>query len=370
MTTSLPRASPWTPKLWSGMSLRPWFRLLAANGFAVAPHAWGAAAVVTLFAAANSVLGRVQRAVCRRTPLRDDPLFVIGHWRTGTTLMHELLARDPEHTFPTTFRCFAPHHCLLTERLATRWPLPARRLVDGTPFGWHRPQEDEAALMHLGALSPLLAAAFPDRPPPPDALEFDRLSPDEQARWKKTLVEFLHIAAHGDERRLVLKSPEHTGRVPGLLDLFPRARFVLMVRDPYVVFPSTVRLWQVLHTTQGFRLPTFAGLDEYVLESFVRLHEAFERSRGRLTPQQLCVVRYEDLVAYPHSEIDRVYRTLGLGDSRPVRRAMAEYLEEVKHHRPNEYELSDEATRQITDRWSAYFDRHGYARRAARRRAA
>src|SRR5687768_18104609 len=46
--------------------------------------------------------------------------------------------------------------------------------------------------------------------------------------------------------RSILKSPPHTCRVPTLLRLFPDARFVHIVRDPYAVYPSTLHLWRIL----------------------------------------------------------------------------------------------------------------------------
>ena len=62
----------------------------------------------------TSGLDRLQRMI---HPMGDDelpaPVFVIGHWRAGTTLLHELLVRDPRHTYPNTYDCFGPNHFLL-----------------------------------------------------------------------------------------------------------------------------------------------------------------------------------------------------------------------------------------------------------------
>ena len=65
------------------------------------------AALVTLAAAGNSLLRGVQslrygRQV-RRVDVPDDPIFIIGHWRTGTTMLHELLALDARHRCPSTY---------------------------------------------------------------------------------------------------------------------------------------------------------------------------------------------------------------------------------------------------------------------------
>jgi hypothetical protein len=89
----------------------------------------------------------------RRTLIREAPLFIIGHWRTGTTLLHELLILDPRHTHPTTHECLEPNHCLLTEKLLTlalQFLEPSHRPMDNMATGWDRPQEDEFALCMMG----------------------------------------------------------------------------------------------------------------------------------------------------------------------------------------------------------------------------
>ena len=72
------------------------------------------AIIVTLVSLMNSLFWLMQSALYGRkiaaTDIEEDPIFVIGHWRSGTTLLHELLILDPRHTYPDTFACFAPNH--------------------------------------------------------------------------------------------------------------------------------------------------------------------------------------------------------------------------------------------------------------------
>ena len=93
-------------------------RLLVRNRFAVAPSRVPMAIIVTLVSLMNSLFWLVQSALYGRkiaaTEVQEDPIFVIGHWRSGTTLLHELLILDPRHTYPDTFACFAPSHFLVS----------------------------------------------------------------------------------------------------------------------------------------------------------------------------------------------------------------------------------------------------------------
>src|SRR5262249_10887562 len=149
-----------------------WIRLLGRNRFAVHPDYLYIAAIVTVVSSLHTALRLLQEAwygdLVSRTPIRHAPVFILGHWRTGTTLLHEFLILDERHTFPNTYECLDPNHFLLTERFFTRWLgflMPSRRPMDNMAAGWNRPQEDEFALCMLGQPSPYLTIAFPNRPP-------------------------------------------------------------------------------------------------------------------------------------------------------------------------------------------------------------
>src|SRR5690606_26880326 len=122
---------------------------------------------VTFATPFNAVMGLIQNWIwgrrLRSCSLHGPPIFIIGHWRSGTTLLHELLVLDERLSSPSTFQCFAPHHFLLTEwffRGFCRWLLPGQRPMDNMAAGWDRPQEDEFALVNLGLPSPYRRIAF------------------------------------------------------------------------------------------------------------------------------------------------------------------------------------------------------------------
>src|SRR5436190_740609 len=75
-----------------------WLRLLSRNRFAVQPRYWYIAAAVSVVSFTHTVLRWVHHGLygdrIARTPIREHPVFVVGHWRTGTTLLHELMTLD------------------------------------------------------------------------------------------------------------------------------------------------------------------------------------------------------------------------------------------------------------------------------------
>src|SRR5215831_1243496 len=226
--TGAPRPE-WTPRIWEGIDFFAWVRLLARNRFAVDSSCLYIAIVVTFVSIFHSILRLLQEAWLgghvRPTVIRQPPIFIVGHWRTGTTLLHELLVLDRRHAYPTTYECLAPNHFLLSEKLLTRlfsWMTPAHRPMDNMAAGWDRPQEDEFALCMLGLPSPYLKIAFPNRPEPyPESDDLEGMPPRRRAAWKRGFYRFLQTLTYKDPGRLVLKSPTHSCRIPTLLEMFP-----------------------------------------------------------------------------------------------------------------------------------------------------
>ena len=294
----------------------------------------------------NSALGGIQRAThgarIAELQLAQPPLFILGHWRSGTTLLHELLALDERHRAPTSLECFAPTHCLVSGRYLKKlkFLLPDKRPMDDMAFGWQRPQEDEFALMNMGLPSVYRQIAFPNNPPIDlETLDFDGVPAAERARWQEGLRRFVKtVALRNPKKRIVLKSPQHLGRVGVLLEAFPDARFVHIVRDPHAVFPSTVKLWKALFEIHALQTPRFEGLEERVLSSFERLYAGFERDRNLIAPGRLHELRYEDLVADPLTELRKLYDGLGLGGFDRVRPGVEAYLRDTANYRTNVFE--------------------------------
>jgi hypothetical protein len=352
-----------------GCSLGALLRMLAANRFRIDVAYWPECLIDLCFAAGNSVAGAFEKPWLGRkiaaTALADDPIFIIGHWRTGTTLLHELLALDERLRCPTTYECFAPHHFLPTSTWVKRWTsftLPRSRPPDKMRITWDSPQEDEMALCLLGVPSPYATIAFPNHSPQNQAhLELDSLPPREQQRWEATFLDFLKRLICARPGRLVLKSPTHTFRLPTLTRLFPKARWVNLVRNPYDVFSSTVHLWRSMYTAYGYQKPKFEGLEEYVLTTFIRMHERLEETRGLLTSGALIDVRYEELFRCPTDTMRRIYESLGLEGLKAVEPAIDQYFAERANYQPNRHEPEPRWQDEVRRRWEPYFRRYGYS---------
>jgi hypothetical protein len=357
----------WSPRLWHGMRFRDWWRLLARNHFRIHPLRWVMAAIITKITLIDSALYRLQQLRHGRkideTPI-EPPVFIVGHWRSGTTHLHELLVQDDRFAFPSTYECFAPWHFVVSEWIVPRFMgmlLPGKRPMDNMAVGFDRPQEDEFALCAMGAPTPYAGMAFPNNPQPYlEFLEMEGCDEKDLARFKKSLTWFMRSLTYYKKKRLVLKSPPHTGRIGVLSEMFPGARFVHIVRDPLTMFPSTRRLWPALIAPQALQHSKFPNLDEYVFDCFERMYRGFNKQRPSIDPDHLCEIRYEDLVRDPLGEVRAIYKKLNLGDFEYVRPKLEAYVSGQKDYQANRHDLEPQIVSEIQRRWGWYMERYGY----------
>ena len=158
----------YAPRFWHGMRPLGWLRLLKRAEFRVHPSRWARFLSISAATPLNTTLAAIQKILMGRrlaaAELHGPPVFIVGHWRSGTTLLHELMVRDERYSSPSTFQCFAPHHFLVSEwafRKFGNWLLPGKRPMDNMSAGWDRPQEDEFALLNLGLPSPIAGLRSP-----------------------------------------------------------------------------------------------------------------------------------------------------------------------------------------------------------------
>lgn len=371
-TTAAPSNDyPWyTPRFWHGMTFGQWLQLAREGNFDIRWQSWGLALTCSLVSSVNSCLVAGQwllwdRAI-RETELVRDPIFILGHWRSGTTFLHELLSLDEQFTSPTTYQCFAPEHFVLTGWIMPYllfWSLPAQRPTDNMAVGFERPQEDEFALCAMGLPTPMRHLAFPMDPPRYlDWLDLEGVDSEELNRWKEGMRRFLKAVTYQTGKPITLKSPPHTGRIGTLREMFPNAKFIHISRHPYAVVPSTLRLWRSLIESQTLqRYEEEHDLLEYVFQCYERMYGGFERGCGGLPDDQLCQVRFEDVTRDPVAAVAGIYEQLGLEGYDAMAPTLREFAENQKEYKPAEYRLPEALQGQIDERMRGYLERYGYA---------
>lgn len=350
-----------------GMALGEWLRLLLKHRFAVDPPYLPRAAFMTFTSALTSVLrvyeNRKYGPKVEGVKVRE-PLFILGHWRSGTTYLHNLLSADERFAYPNVWRALNPHTFLSTERYSAIVKLasPKTRLIDNMDLGADVPFEDEFAT--CGTLcSPFFGWVFPDWAKHYDRyLTFRDVPEEEIARWKASLILFYKKLTWKFGKPLVLKSPPHTARVRLLLEMFPDARFVHIYRDPYTVFQSTRRQTQVMESATRLQNPRSLDLDDRILDRYKTLYDAFFEEKPLIPEGRFYEVGFEELEKDPVAEVRKIYEHLGIPGFEAFEPALRRYVGSISSYRKNEYqELPAVLRKEILAAWKRSFDEWRYA---------
>lgn len=301
------------------------------------------------------------------TQITHPPLFVLGHWRSGTTLLHELFTLDSQFTYPNMYQVLFPGHFLFTERCVTAltaWAVPSTRPMDNMAAHWKMPQEDELALLIRTFVSPYMMLAFNgQREKYGRFFDLTEITAEERELWIREFVRFLKKLTVRSNKPIVLKSPSHTYRVPLLLELFPQARFVYIYRDPYAVYSSSMHLRRTIFAENALSDPNYDGLEEDMLLTYEQCIDRYEATKSLIPTGQLSEVRFEDLEANPVREMRRIYDELHLSGWDAIEPALQKRMPAHASYKKNRFSLDDDTVRRVYPKLKRSLALYGYAPR-------
>jgi hypothetical protein len=356
--------------VWHGITFGTWLRLLA-GGPALSLSNAPRLATISALSILNSWNDLVESVLfggkIARKKIEHPPIFILGHWRSGTTLLHNLMTLDSQFTYPNLYQVMYSGNFLLTERVVTRltgWVLPETRPMDNLPAGWGLPQEDEMALLLRTLISPYLMLAHQGKPEKYNRfLDLKQLTPDELRRWKDALMTFVKKLTVRENKPIVLKSPSHSYRIPILLEMFPDAKFVYIYRDPYAVYNSGLHLRKTLFRENGLGKPNYEGIEEEVLQLYVDCINSYESNKHLIPAGRLHELKFEDLEADPLGQMQRLYQALNLGGWDQAEPKLLKELPALNGYRKNSFSMDEKTMRLVYSRWRISFDTYGYPSR-------
>ncbi len=317
----------------------------------------------------------------RRQEIRE-PVFVVGHARSGTTLLHRLLSEDRERF--SYFLLWELYFPSLLQKKAIRWlGRVDRRLLGGFfsrriedhdrrkfaatqdihAMSFFKPEEDDMVLTYACASGWWIV-----RLPYMGKLDFyyvDEWPEKRRRRLMKLYAECVRrqLALNGGAKHHLSKNPTYCGRVESLIETFPDARIVVTMRNPYETIPSLLKLmqrgWALRQWSEAEMRSSFAVLAGMSFHNYSYPLEVVARH----PETRHAVVDYRELVAEPKRAVEEVYARLGL----PVASGYAAVLE-AEQKRARQHETGHRYSREefgleagdIKSRLAPLFERYGW----------
>lgn len=331
---------------------------------------WRRAICLILASAIRTPLHRLERFRVRKTVAAQEfppsTVFIIGHWRSGTTLLHELLAQDPQLARVTLLQAAFPLDFLTTAaRPMLKRIIPRQRPMDGMKVHLDSPWEEEMAMACFGSLSYFHTFFFPrqTRNVYRRSVHFDGLTERQIDSWWSDYRYFLQkVLSREPGLPLLLKNPANTARISALRAQFPSAKFIHVHRNPYEVFASTLFMHQTLQKFWALQDSVEEELEEALLKNHADLLNAcFQQSRG-LCPNEYVEIAFDDLKSAPIPLLQSIYDSLGLQGFEQALPRFKHYLETVSGHRQNALSLNQRQRAAIKSTLADAFDRWHYRR--------
>lgn len=310
---------------------------------------------------------RFRRAI-EQTELHPAPVFILGYWQSGHSLMHYWMANDPQFATTSLLHCALPS-CWATIEPLARWVLRRRsgktRVVDSLPMSADGPQGDELAMANLTDLSVYHGYSFPRSYETlfRRAVLFENVSADELNEWQQRYRGLLQkVAWHTGRPRVLSRNAANTGRVRQLLEMFPNAKFIHLHRNPYRVFAAQEQKWRSLCDLWALQTPNIEQLVEDTLRLYPVLMQRFLADRALIPAGQLAEVSYAGLLTDPIDTLRRVYAELELSGFERLEELLAgsdgTRLGQLAGH---DVTLSPEQLKRVQHEWGFAFETLGYS---------
>ncbi len=294
------------------------------------------------------------------------PVFVVGHWRSGTTHICNVLSQSPHFGFVTPIATGLPHDLLLMGKLFRPWlekSIPDDRLIDRVAVDINSPQEDEFGMANIIENSFLHGLYFPRyfERNFSKGIFLEECTEKEINRWINASVQYLKkIYLDQNERQLLIRNPAYTTRIPLLRKIWPGARFIHIYRDPYRVFPSMKNYFNKLLPAYSLQPYHHLDVDEVIFSTYLKMMKRLIDDLSRVPDEEYIEISYESMEKEPIHQLSSIYTRLGLTGFEFSRPYFEKYLHSIQGYSKNKYVQSEMQRKLINDRWIEIIEHYRY----------
>ncbi|WP_430810754.1 MULTISPECIES: sulfotransferase family protein [unclassified Carboxylicivirga] len=298
--------------------------------------------------------------------LEDDPVFILGHWRSGTTFLHNVLAKDPQFGYNTTYQTIFTNAMVWGQpffKAIMKQIMPDRRPTDNLELKVDQPQEEEFAFSNVMPVSfynfwffPRETMNYCDK-----YLLFNDITDYEKEQFKTEFIRLIKTSLYNTGgKRFLSKNPPHTGRVKDLLEIFPNAKFIYLVRNPYTVFESTRDYFS--NVIKPLKLQEFsdAELEQNILRVYQLMAEAYEKDKQLIPHGNLFELRFEDFEKDPYNLTKSIYSELGIDGFDAASHSIKAYIDNKKGHKKNAYAYASDTIQKVNANWKFALEKWNY----------
>ena len=294
-----------------------------------------------------------------------EPLFIVGLPRSGTTLLHSLLAADPEHRCPLMWEVRSPTPPTVADekcriQRATRsckffnWLAPGFRYVHAV--GAEVPQEC-ISLMTPTFMSDQFDAMY--YVPSYRAWFFEQ---DLRPAYEYHRRFLQHLQFRRAARRWILKAPTHMFAMPALLSVYPDALFVQTHRTPVDAMASVSSLVTILRSAFSDAVDPVTVCRE-AIHYWSATMDKFLNERDRLASKRICDVEFDEISRDPIAAIRRIYDYFGWSLSKQAEQRMRALVASHAERQPgnHRYHLSQfgSSAEEVLSAFAPYCQRFG-----------
>lgn len=299
-------------------------------------------------------------------PLEHDPVFILGHWRSGTTFMHNVFSCDSHFGYNTTYQTVFPHLMMWGQPFFKKnmsWIMPDKRPTDNMELAVDLPQEEEFALANMMPYTyynfwflPKHMMEYADK-----YLLFNDITDDELKVFEEVFTKLIKISLWNTKgTQFLSKNPPHTGRVKELVKMFPNAKFIYLMRNPYTVFESTRSFFT--NTIQPLMLQNISNeeLQANILSVYSKLYHKYEEDKKFIPEGNLVEVKFEDYEQNAFDMTEDIYKKLSLPGFDEARNAIGAYVNKKKGYKKNKYQYKPETIELVEKHWSFALEQWDY----------
>jgi hypothetical protein len=241
--------------------------------------------------------------------------------------------------------------------------LPAERPMDKIKVEIDGPYEEEAGIAVLSQWSFFHGLHFPKNAEEQyvNSIHYTGLSKEEKDRWDKSYYKFMKTVTYTNNgKRLLLKDPADTARIPTLLKLFPDAKFIHIKRNPYKVYLSTIKMRNNVLEKLALQDGDKEEIEKQAIQNYKRLMNGFFKQKKLIPSKNYVEISYEDLVKDPIKQVRKIYSKLKLPGINKALPDMEKYLESKKDYKVNVYKIDEKIIRHVSEEWKFTIKLWGY----------